>query len=311
MQELVKADSKELVAQQGITEDLYTRFIAYIDAKPKTIETYTRALRQFSNYTQEHGISTPTRENILDYRDSLKDTCKPTTVQNYITATRLFFQWTEQEGLYKNVASHIKGAKISREHKKDYLSGKQVKAILDDINQETEIGKRDYGIFSLMVTGGLRTIEVSRANVEDIRTLGDSTVLYIQGKGRDEKTDYVKLPDPVEQAIRAYLKGREGIQGDQPLFISTSNNNRGGRVTTRAISGIVKGRLKGAGYDSERLTAHSLRHTAATLNLLNGGSLEETQQFLRHNSLNTTMIYVHSINRASNPSEARVSNAIF
>jgi integrase/recombinase XerD len=99
MQELVKADSKELVAQQGITEDLYTRFIAYIDAKPKTIETYTRALRQFSNYTQEHGISTPTRENILDYRDSLKDTCKPTTVQNYITATRLFFQWTEQEGL--------------------------------------------------------------------------------------------------------------------------------------------------------------------------------------------------------------------
>jgi len=162
-----------------------------------------------------------------------------------------------------------------------------------------------------MVTGGLRAVEVVRANVEDLRTLGDTAVLYLQGKGRDEKTDYVKLPHPVEQALRAYLKGRDNLKEGQPLFTSTSNNNRGGRVTTRTISGLVKGRLVGAGYDSDRLTAHSLRHTAATLNLLNGGSLEETQQLLRHNNLNTTMIYVHSMNRAKNKSETRIAHAIF
>lgn len=38
-----------------------------------------------------------------------------------------------------------------------------------------------------MVTGGLRTIEVSRADMEDIRNVGDSPALYIQGKGREEK----------------------------------------------------------------------------------------------------------------------------
>lgn len=311
MKELVKVESKDLVALQGITEDLYSRYIAYIDAKPKTIESYTRALRQFFTYTQTHGISTPTREDIIAYRDYLKIDHKPTTVQNYITALRQFFKWTEQEGIYKNVADNIKGARISNEHKKDYLSGRQVKGILDEISLEAEIGKRDYAIFALMVTGGLRTVEVTRANVGDLRTLGDSTVLYIQGKGRDEKTDYVKLPHPVEQAIRTYLKGRKGIQDEQPLFTSTSNNNRGGRVSTRTISGIVKGRLVEAGHNSERLTAHSLRHTAATLNLLNGGSLEETQQLLRHTNINTTMIYVHSMNRAKNPSEARIANAIF
>jgi integrase/recombinase XerC len=115
----------------------------------------------------------------------------------------------------------------------------------------------------------------------------------------------------VEQALRAYLKGRQGMKGTDPLFTSTSNNNRGGRVSTRTVSGLVKSRLVSAGYDSERLTAHSLRHTAATLNLLNGGSLEETQQLLRHGNLNTTMIYVHSMNRQKNESETRIAHAIF
>lgn len=311
MKELVKVESKELVLQQGVTADLYERYIAFIDAKPKTIETYTRALKQFFKYTQEQGISNPTREDIISYRDSLKEKLKPTTVQNYIIALRQFFKWTEQEGIYKNVADKIKGSKISNEHKKDYLSGSQVKEILDTIDLGSETGRRDYAIFALMVTGGLRTIEVVRANVEDLRTLGSSSVLYIQGKGKDEKTDYVKLAEPVEKAIRSYLKTRSNLQGDQPLFTSTSNNNRGGRVTTRTISGIVKSRLSQAGHNSERLTAHSLRHTAGTLNLLNGGSLEETQQLLRHSNINTTMIYIHSINRAANPSEERIANAIF
>lgn len=311
MQALEKVKSNELIAQQTLSEEMFHRFISFIDAKPKTIESYTRAIRQFFIFTYANGIGNPTRQDILAYRDYLKIDRKPTTVQNYIIALRQFFKWTEQEGLYPNVADNIKGAKIQNDHKKDYLTSQQVKAILAEISRESEIGKRDYAIFALMLTGGLRAVEVTRADVGDLSILGDTPVLYIQGKGQDEKTDYVKIPYPVEQAIRTYLKGRKGIQDEQPLFTSTSNNNRGGRVSTRTISGIVKGRLIKAGYDSERLTAHSLRHTAATLNLLNGGSLEETQQLLRHTNINTTMIYVHSMNRAKNPSEARIANAIF
>ena len=66
-----------------------------------------------------------------------------------------------------------------------------------------------------------------------------------------------------------------------------------------------------AGLKSDRLTAHSLRHTTATLNLLNGGTPEETMQLLRHSNLNTTLIYSHTIERANNKSEERVAKAIF
>jgi len=297
--------------RQSLTGDLQARFIAYLDAKPRTIEAYSKALKPFFAYLTANGITQPTRENIIAYRDSLKAAYKATTVQAYIVPVRLFFQWAQQEGLYPNVAEHVKGAKISKDHKKDALTTRQIKAVMDAITTDNLQGLRDYAILALMVTCGLRTIEVVRADIGDLRTAGDGAALYVQGKGQDEKSEYVKIPQPVEIAIRAYLNSRGKAEAGQPLFASLSNNSQGGRMTTRSISGIVKGRFTGAGYNSDRLTAHSLRHTAGTLNLINGGTLEETQQLLRHSNINTTMIYLHHLDRAKNNSEARIAAAIF
>ena len=162
-----------------------------------------------------------------------------------------------------------------------------------------------------MVTGGLRTIEVSRADVGDLRTVGENTVLFVQGKGREEKTEYIKISAPVEKAIRTYLKARDLTTEEQPLFTSTSNNSRGKRISTRTVSAIVKNALKNAGYDSARLTAHSLRHTAITLALLAGREITEVQQFARHANLNTTMIYNHALDQAKNGCSDAITNAIF
>lgn len=299
------------VNKPAITEEAYNRFIAYLDASPKTVETYRRALLQFIKYLALKGIARPTREDIVTFREELKETCKPTTVQNYIIAVRLFFQWTETEGIYPNIAQHIKGAKLTRDPKKDALTSSQVKAILETIDRETPQGRRDYAIFTLMITGGLRDIEVSRANIEDLRTLGDNTVLYIQGKGREERAEFIRVPAEVEKAIRSTLIDRPEAEAKQPLFISLSNNSKGQRLTTRSISGIVKTRLRNAGYDSDRLTAHSLRHTAVTLSLLAGQSLQEVQQFARHSNIATTQIYAHNLDKMKNPCGNAIASAIF
>ena len=292
--------------------NIYDRFIDYLDASPKTVETYKKALRQFFNYLALHGIRQPQREDVLAFRDDLKTSgLKPTTVQNYITATRIFFKWTEQERLYPNIAEHVKGAKLDKNHKKDYLTSRQTKEVLANIETDTEEGLRNYAILSLMVTGGLRTIEVSRANVGDLRTVGENTVLFIQGKGREEKTEYIKVSAPVERALRTYLKERDFTTEEQPLFTSTSNNSKGKRITTRTVSAVVKNALKNAGYDSNRLTAHSLRHTAITLALLAGRDITEVQQFARHANLNTTMIYNHALDKAKNGCSDAITSAIF
>lgn len=310
--DLTVVSTGTLEAQRRLSADLYGRYIAYLDASPKTAETYTKALRQFFGYLSLNGISQPAREDLIAFREDLKASGhKPTTVQNYITAARLFFQWTAQEGLYPNIAEHLKGAKLDREHKKDYLTSAQVKEILSGVDRGDLQGLRDYAILTLMITGGLRTIEVVRADIGDLRTAGDSTVLFVQGKGREEKAEFVKISPQVEKAIRAYLKARGQAGEAEPLFTSLSHNSKGQRLTTRSVSGMVKSRMQAAGYDSARLTAHSLRHTAVTLSLLAGKELAEVQQFARHANISTTMIYNHALDKAKNSCGEAVAAAIF
>lgn len=311
MTELVNIAGTELTTRQTVSVDLFQRWITYIDASPKTVSTYTRAIKRFFLYLQEAGISQPTRETVVQYREYLKQDHKSTTVQSYLTAVKLFFQWTDQEGLYPDIANHVKGAKLDAGHKRDYLTSKQAARLLEGVDRSSLKGLRDYAILSLMVTTGLRTVSVIRADIQDIRTVGDDVALFYQGKGHEEKATFVKLAPPVEEAIQAYLKARGSTDKTAPLFASIAHRNNGQRMTTRSISRLAKEHLVSVGLDSDRLTAHSLRHTAATLNLLNGGTIEETKQLLDHASINTTLIYSHALERSKNKSEIRIAKAVF
>ena len=177
MQALSVVDNNAIQAA-GVTSNTLNNWISYLDATPKTVETYTRAIRQFYYFLQDNNISRPTREDILRYKEELQATKKPTTVQAYIMAVKQFFKWTAQEGLYPNIADNIKGAKLTAGFKKDYLTSKQATKLLKNIDRQSLKGKRDYAILSLMITTGLRTVEVERANIEDMRTVADFTALF-------------------------------------------------------------------------------------------------------------------------------------
>ena len=304
--------NKQLIFQQNNLEDLFQQFIIFIDATPNTIRTYRGSLKQWFLYLRQNQIGHPDSETVRQYRQELQNSGKkPTTVKNYIIAVKRFFEWTEEAGFYPNIAKYIKSGHLSKNFKKDYLTSSQAKKILDEIDRSTLKGKRDYAMLVTMLTMGLRTIEVTRANIEDIRTKGNTTVLYIQGKGHDEKDDLIRMPQHVESAIRDYLSVRQTKDLSEPLFISTSNHNANGRMTTRSIRRIVKTAFIAAGFDSPRLTAHSTRHTAATLSLLNGATLQQTQELLRHRNIGTTEIYAHNIDAATNPAANDVEAAIF
>ena len=304
--------SSSQLAISSLSPDLYINFLSFLDVKEKTVDTYRKALKRLFHYFMENRITRPIRSDLIAFRDELKATCKASTVKTYLTATRLFFRWLEQEGIYKNVADKIKGAKVEHGHKKDALTIDQVKDVIDTFKESDDsTAKRDYAIFVLMVTCGLRTIEVVRADIEDLRTLGNKTVLYVQGKGKDEKSEYVIITREVEKAIRSYLATRKDVTNKAPLFSSTSNNSKGKRLSTRTVSGLVKDSLVKTGLNSSRLTAHSLRHTAVTLSLLGGSTLQEARQFARHSNIATTEIYAHNLERMANPCEGIVSSSIF
>jgi len=90
------------------------------------------------------------------------------------------------------------------------------------------------------------------------------------------------------------------------LFPSLSDMNLGQRLTTRSVSRIVKSYLRKIGLNSNRLTAHSLRHTAITLCLQGGATIQEAQALGRHANINTTLIYAHNIDRLTQAPERKI-----
>ena len=284
--------------------DLVEKWIAFAQVKPSSVKSYKKGIRRLAEYVNSNGIANLSRENLVEYREMLAKKYSPSTANLYLTSAKLFLAFLQQEGVLSvNPAEHLKGLKIIAGHKKDSLSVDDTKKILASFDTSTLKGKRDKAMYALMTTAGLRTIEVARADVGDMVQRGGKYFLYVMGKGRNEKSECVQVADGVYSLIQDYLTARGNISDDSTLFASLSKRNFGGRITANSISRIIKTALKNSGYDSRRLTAHSLRHTAATTMLLNGAAIRQVQQVLRHKNVAVTEIYLHDLDRLNNNAE--------
>lgn len=245
-------------------------------------------------------------------------TCKPNTVKQYLQSVRQFFAWTAANNLYPNIAANIHAPKITESHKKDSLTAQEVLTIERSITaaaatrtaeageaakdkagrvqRSTEQGKRLYAMYLLAVNAGLRTIELSRANVKDLETKGGKTWLYVWGKGHNEPDAKKPIAPEVKAALDDYLQSRtDKPTGSAPLFVSTGNRSRGQRIAPTTISTMLKQAMQQAGFDSERLTAHSLRHTTGqNVMSITGDNIYKTQMYMRHSSPKTTEIYLEN-----------------
>ena len=248
----------------------------------------------------------------------IRVTCKPNTIAQYLRSVGQFFRWTAAAGLYPNIAENVHAPKIRHDtHKKDALTAadvltieKSIQAAADEkaaaaaeaekdtagrIIRATEQGKRDYAMYVLAVNAGLRTIELSRANVKDIEVRNGRAVLYIWGKGHTEADARKPLAPQVYAAIKDYLNARsDRPTANSPLFVATGNRSGGQRIAETTISKILKKSMQAAGYDSYRITAHTLRHTAGTNVQEITQNLYVTQKYMRHANPATTEIYLHN-----------------
>lgn len=298
-----------------IDPDLVKKWVAHAQVKPSSLKTYMKGIRRLSEYLTREGISMPTREDLFAYRDYLGKKYLANTANLYLTAAKLFFDFLATEGIIPiNIGDRIKGFKIDEGHKKAAFAPAEIKKISDSFDTSTLKGKRNKAMIALMATAGLRTIEIVRADVGDIDYSMGKYFLHVQGKGRDDKTATVHIPTGVYNLIQDYLKMRGKVSGKTPegvdaLFASVSCRNFGGRMLSTSISRIVKETFRANGFDSKTLTAHSLRHTAATTALRNHASLREVQQMLRHKNIAVTQIYLHELTRYDNRAEDLAAEA--
>ena len=311
---MVKVETQQVVtSDSSFGEGLIGRFTMFAGVSENSRITYTKSLRQMFRYFAANGVVNPTRENLIAWVEEMKSAGKAaSTIQLYTAAAKVFFRWTAQDNLYPNIGDHLKtGVKINHNHKRDALSTDQCKELVASVTGNKVKDLRDRAILVTMTTAGLRTIEVVRANVGDVRFERGKVFLYVQGKGHSEADEKVLLSKQAHKAITIYLKARGKVKASDPLFVSTSNRNKNGRLDTQSIRKMVKRNLRGIGLDSPRLSAHSLRHSVAT-NLIDACvALPQVQMVLRHKSLSTTMIYQHNYERYNNDGEQILADIIF
>lgn len=244
--------------------------------------------------------------------------CKPNTIKQYLQSVSQFFKWTASNGYYPNIAENVHAPKIKQGvHKKEALTAADVAKIENSISlcadkkiknaaankkdtkgridRATEQGKRLFAMYLLAVNCGLRTIEIHRANICDLETKDGVTYLNIHGKGHTEADTKKTLAPAVKEAVFDYLDSRTDAKtGASPLFVSTGNRSKGKRIATTTISTMLKKAMQEAGYNSEKLTAHSLRHTTGVnVQKITGHNLYLTQQYMRHENPQTTEIYLN------------------
>lgn len=276
-----------------------------------TMATYRRGMDAFLAWAQDQALDRIGPQAIRAWKAAMAQAgITPAGVNVRFAGVRSFFRWAvASQGLAYDPTSGVQGARSrgKRAHKRDALTDGEVLRALAQPDPATDQGRRDRAILTIMAYTGLRTVEIQRATLGDLRTNGH-VKLFVTGKGHVEADEFVALVHPdVLDALYSWLAVHpRGGKLDAPLFCGLGNRNQGQPLTTRAIRGIVKGAYKAAGIVDPRKTTHSLRHSLVTNLIRHGVAPVKIMTVTRHRSLDTLVHYAHEVARDDDPAEGYV-----
>lgn len=283
---------------------LMDEFLANQDVHESTRKRYRENLQMFISWLGRNcnDIKNPLRSDIIRYKQSLIDSKKATTtIDAYLVPVRQFFFYLEEEKIYENISAGVHSPRKYLGYRKEYLKSDQVNRLLSSIDRSSITGKRDYAIINLMCNTGMRCVEISRLDLMDVVPCKSGFSVAIQGKGRINKDRSVNIPEPLMFPIHNYLIERADLDGknNPPMFVNHSYRAKCARFTQLSISKIIKKYMRSIGIDSVKLTAHSLRHTAAINAIKAGAKISDVQSMLGHSNSNTTDIYLRALEAES------------
>lgn len=205
-----------------------------------------------------------------------------------VSSIRAFFKYlcTQRKLLNENPMEELETPKLKKSKPK-YLTLDESLHLLSVVDGKFK--ERDYCILVLFLNCGLRLSELVSINYNDIR---DNNTISITGKGNKERTIY--LNNACLNAIKNYMAVRpvDGVKDKNALFLSS----RYQRISPKTVQHIVYENLEKAGLGGRGLSAHKLRHTAATLMYQYGNvDVLVLKDILGHENLGTTEIYTHIV----------------
>jgi len=237
----------------------------------ETIKGYLLQINKYLDFTENKGIN---KENAKDFVLQQLKKKEPASVAHTIFALEYFF---------KNILNQELNLPKPKRNKKipEILTKEEIKKMI-----ETTSNIKHKLILKILYGCGLRVSEIISLKKENLNF--NERLIHIQS-AKGKKDRFVKIPDSLIEELKAYYS----LFNDEILFPS----NRGGKLTKKTISQIVKNAAKKAHIKKE-VYPHLLRHSFATHLLEAGTDLRIIQKLLGHSDIKTTQIYTQ-ISQAS------------
>lgn len=268
-----------------------------------TIRHYRTHVGFFIKYFGDNDINDITYKVYEDYIVYLRNKYKESsgfegkkqklsgrTIKTYASALKTFFTFAYENGYLKeNISKQIKMPRYKKKVIK-ILNKEEIGILLKSFNKTTFVGARDYLVVSLMLDCGLRLSEVIKLKVEDINIVNN--LIKVDGKGQKER--FVPLTPTIYESVKLYKYqyfltfGKILVNGEQLI-----KNINGEDATKNTISLVFRRLRKTLNIN---VHPHLLRHTFATMFLINGGDITNLQIILGHTTLNMVLNYLHLAN---------------
>jgi len=250
-----------------------------------TLRAYRTDVRQFITFVHENNVaiteaSDVGKVDVLEYLAALaRKGLTGVARARKVSAIREYFRFLEGVGVIeRSPTTGIDTPKRER-HTRQYLRSDEYTKMLSLAGGNP----RDYAILQVFLQTGIRVSELASLTIADV----DFTkpAITVRGKGNAERA--IELEKRGVQALKNYLAVRPENLSDILFF-----NYKGEPISERGIRKIVVKYRINAGI-TKRASCHTLRHTFATYKAEKGVSAFQLQQWLGHENLNTTQIYVH------------------
>jgi site-specific recombinase XerD len=162
-------------------------------------------------------------------------------------------------------------------------SREEIGRLLSAATPDQRNGLRDRAIMELMYATGIRADELRNLIISDVQTFG---LLVRRGKGGKDRV--IPVGQPARTAVAAYLVTRPNAGATDWLFLSAQGNPFDSSMFYTMLQ-------RWAAVSAQRVFVHPgmLRQAFAAHLLHAGANLREVRQFLGHNRLATTALYLH------------------
>jgi len=210
------------------------------------------------------------------------------SLQHIVAHLRSFLRFLEARGVARGLQSSIDTPRVYRDERLPRsLPWEMVKAFLGAIDRSTPMGRRDYAIFLLIATYGLRTSEIAALRLDDIEWRASRI------RVRRPKTQVplvLPLTDPVGAAVLDYLRDARPSLPLRELFLRV--RAPAGPLAPTAVTEAFQGWTRRGRLPIPYQGPHCLRHSLAVHLLRQGASLKAIGDLLGHRGAESTCVYL-------------------